>query len=129
MFLRLITGRQINNFCTSIDLKILALVCQLLRLFATENEGNLFLHHQIIEIIPGEHYPWQLFLASLSGTLALVTGNLWRQTHATEHVQMRMVISSKRVVVLVIITTAKNTTIYHYSIVDWKMLLQHVYHI
>ena len=31
------------------------MVCQLLRLFATENDGNVILDLQIIEIVPGQH--------------------------------------------------------------------------
>ena len=41
-------------YSTSIALKINAVVCQLLRLFAAKNDGNVILDLQIIEIFGGE---------------------------------------------------------------------------
>ena len=77
LFLRKMTNyRQTNQhfFSTSIDTKINAVVCQLLLLFATENDGNFILDLQIIEIFPGEHDPGPLLQPTYQGPQLLYRG-------------------------------------------------------
>ena len=61
---------------TSIDFKINAVVCQLLRLFAAQNGGNVILDIQIIEILRGEQDAGNLLEPPPPvGDLAPVSGN------------------------------------------------------
>ena len=54
---------------------MLCVVCQLLRLFAVEKDGDAILNLQIMKVFPGEHYPGPYEFSPLSGTLAPVSGN------------------------------------------------------
>ena len=49
----LICPGKLTNFSTSIDLKMNAVACQLLRLFAAENDGDAILDLQIMTFFGG----------------------------------------------------------------------------
>ena len=96
-FIQLIATRRIINFpqlliikallsiypgkltyCSaSIDLKINTVACQLLRLFAAENDGDIILDLRIMKVTRGSMASDSLSLAPLSGAIAPVSGNSW----------------------------------------------------
>ena len=57
---------KLTNFSTSIDLKINAVACQLLRLFAAENDGDAILDIQSMTFSRGSMPPNPPSLAPLS---------------------------------------------------------------